>query len=97
MFLLSKSLGPQRQHPDQREGTRVAFAPCLAVVYTFLPIKVLSLVFRGVISSLPPYIGKHTMPYPYRREELIADTATLVYLLSDPDSIPLHPHYRPVQ
>jgi hypothetical protein len=24
------------------------------------------------------------MPSPYRREELIADTATLVYLLSDP-------------
>jgi hypothetical protein len=37
-----------------RGVTRVAVAPCLAVVYTFLPIKVLSLVFRGVISSLPP-------------------------------------------
>jgi hypothetical protein len=61
----------------------VAFAPCLAVVYTFLPIKVLPLLFRGVISSLPPcYIGKYTMTSPYRREELIADTATLVYLLS---------------
>jgi hypothetical protein len=45
---------------------------------------VLPLVFRGVISSLTPpcYIGKYTMPSPYRREELIADTATLVYLLS---------------
>jgi hypothetical protein len=66
----------------ERRYTRVAFAPCLAVVYTFLPIKVLSLVFRGVISSPPPcYIGKYTMPSPNRREELIADTATLVYLL----------------
>jgi hypothetical protein len=68
----------------ERRYTRVAFAPCLTVVYTFLPIKVLSLVFRGVISSLPPpcYIGKYTIPSPYRREELIANTATLVYLLS---------------
>jgi hypothetical protein len=58
--------------------------PCLAVVYTFLPVKVFSLVFRGVISSLPPpcNIGKYTMPSPYRREELIAEMATLVYLLS---------------
>jgi hypothetical protein len=71
---------------SERRYTRVAFAPCLAVVYTFLPIKVLSIVFRGVISSPPPcYIGKYTMPSPYRREELIADTATLVYHLSGSD------------
>jgi hypothetical protein len=73
----------------------VAFAPCLAVVYTFLPIKVLPLVFRGVISSLPPcYIGKYTMPSPYRREELIADTTTLVYLLSGCKLTLLHRKYK---
>jgi hypothetical protein len=33
-------------------------------------------------------IGKYTMPSPYRREELIADTATLVYLLSALDNHP---------
>jgi hypothetical protein len=47
--------------------------------------------YKGVVTSiprsniLPPppcYIGKYTMPSPYRREELLADTATLVYLLS---------------
>jgi hypothetical protein len=42
----------------ERRYIRVAFAPCLAVVYTFLPIKVLSLVFRGVISSLPPLLHR---------------------------------------
>jgi hypothetical protein len=69
----------------------VAFAPCLAVVYTgtFLPIKVLSIIVNSIARSniLPPpplcYIGKYTMPSPYRREELIADTASLyvVYLV----------------
>jgi hypothetical protein len=52
-----KHVGRTVEEPERRY-TRVAFAPCLAVVYTFLPIKVLLLVFRGVISSLPPLLHR---------------------------------------
>jgi hypothetical protein len=46
--------------------------------------------YKGVVTSiarsniLPPhcYIGMYTMPSPYRKEELIADRAGLVYLVS---------------
>jgi hypothetical protein len=70
----------------ERRYTRVAFAPCLAVVYPFLPIKVLSIVFRGVISFLTPLLDRKVhdaLPLYCRREDLIADTATQVYLLSE--------------
>jgi hypothetical protein len=57
-FMVPSKIPPQGCVCTERRYTRVAFAPCWAVVYTFLPIKVLSIVLRGVISSLPPLLHK---------------------------------------